>query len=60
MSHISDLSPLFVSAKTITTRNLMHRATMLRRAGGYPSEGKGRNAWKAGARFGFEVPEYRL
>lgn len=44
---------------TIMTWNLMHLAKMLKDAGGYPSEGNDRNAWKAGARFGFENPEYR-
>jgi multimeric flavodoxin WrbA len=44
---------------TIMTWNLMHLAGMLKDAGGYPNEGNDRNAWKAGARFDFENPEYR-
>ena len=44
---------------TIMTWNLMHLARILRDAGGYPSRGNDRNAWKAGTRFGFENPEYR-
>ncbi len=44
---------------TIMTWNLMHLARILRDAGGYPREGNDREAWKAGARFGFENPEYR-
>lgn len=42
---------------TIMTWNLMHVARLLK--GGLPAEGNDRNAWKAGARFGFENPEYR-
>jgi len=44
---------------TIMTWNLMHLAAMLKRAGGLPNEGNDRNAWEAGARFGFENPEPR-
>jgi multimeric flavodoxin WrbA len=44
---------------TIMTWNLMHLARMLKNAGGYSNQGNDRNAWKAGARFGFENPEYR-
>ena len=44
---------------TIMTWNLMHLARMLKEAGGYPNEGNDRDAWSAGARFGFENPEYR-
>ena len=44
---------------TIMSWNLMHLARMLKAAGGYPNEGNDRNAWSAGARFGFENPEYR-
>ncbi|MDW4496910.1 flavodoxin family protein [Sulfitobacter sp. D35] len=44
---------------TIMTWNLMHLAALLKRVGGYPNEGNDREAWKAGARFGFENPEYR-
>ena len=39
------------------TWNLMHLAKMLK--DGIPNEGNDRNAWKAGARFDFENPEYR-
>ena len=42
---------------TIMTWNLMHVGRMLKAAGGLPNEGNDRNAWKAGARFGFEHPE---
>jgi multimeric flavodoxin WrbA len=42
---------------TIMTWNLLHLARMLKGAGGYPSEGNDRNAWKEGERFGFELPE---
>jgi multimeric flavodoxin WrbA len=42
---------------TIMTWNLMHLARMLRAAGGIPSEGNDRNAWAAGERFGFELPD---
>ncbi len=44
---------------TIMTWNLMHLARILKQAGGYPREGNDREAWKAGARFDFENPEYR-
>lgn len=44
---------------TIMTWNAMHLARMLKTAGGYPKEGNDRTAWDAGARFGFENPEYR-
>jgi len=44
---------------TIMTWNLMHLAHMLKQAGGYPKQGNDRNAWDAGARFGYENPEYR-
>jgi multimeric flavodoxin WrbA len=44
---------------TIMTWNLIHLARMLKSAGGYPREGNDRTAWDAGARFGFENPEYR-
>lgn len=43
---------------TIMTWNLMHLARILRDAGGYPNRGNDRNAWKAGARFGFANPEH--
>ena len=44
---------------TIMTWNLMHMARMLKEAGGLPSLGNDRRAWKQGERFGFENPEYR-
>ncbi|WP_370210534.1 flavodoxin family protein [Roseovarius sp.] len=44
---------------TIMTWNLIHLARMLKDAGGYPNQGNDRKAWEAGARFGFENPEYR-
>ncbi len=44
---------------TIMSWNLMHMARMLRDAGGLPNEGNDRRAWDAGARFGYENPEYR-
>lgn len=45
---------------TIMTWNLMHLAHLLQQAGGLPREGNDREAWKAGARFDFENPEYRV
>ena len=42
---------------TIMTWNLMHLAALLK--DGIPNEGNDRRAWKAGARFDFENPEYR-
>ncbi len=44
---------------TIMSWNLMHMARMLKAAGALPNEGNDRRAWKAGARFGYENPEYR-
>jgi multimeric flavodoxin WrbA len=44
---------------TIMSWNLMHMARILKDAGGLPNTGNDRNAWKAGARFDFENPEYR-
>ena len=44
---------------TIMTWNLIHLTRMLKDAGGYPNQGNDRKAWDAGARFGFENPEYR-
>jgi multimeric flavodoxin WrbA len=44
---------------TIMTWNLMHMARMLKDAGGLPSHGNDRTAWKAGCRFGYENPEHR-
>lgn len=41
---------------TIMTWNCMHLARLLRTAGGIPSEGNDRRAWRAGERFGFENP----
>jgi hypothetical protein len=41
------------------TWNLMHMARMLKDAGGIPSHGNNRNAWKAGYRFDYENPEHR-
>lgn len=44
---------------TIMTWNLMHLAQMLQDAGGLPSHGNDRNAWKAGCRFDYDNPEHR-
>lgn len=44
---------------TIMSWNLMHMARMLKDAGGIPSHGNDRNAWKAGCRFDYENPEHR-
>jgi multimeric flavodoxin WrbA len=44
---------------TIMTWNLMHMARLLKDAGGLPSHGNDRNAWKAGCRFDYENPEHR-
>jgi multimeric flavodoxin WrbA len=44
---------------TIMTWNLLHMARMLKDAGGLPSHGNDRRAWKAGCRFGYENPEHR-
>lgn len=44
---------------TIMTWNLLHLARMLKDAGGLPSHGNDRRAWKAGCRAGFENPEHR-
>jgi multimeric flavodoxin WrbA len=44
---------------TIMTWNLLHLARMLRDAGGIPSHGNDRRAWKAGCRYDFENPEHR-
>jgi multimeric flavodoxin WrbA len=41
---------------TIMTWNCIHLAQLLKKAGGIANEGNDRNAWKAGARFGFENP----
>ena len=37
----------------------MHLAHMLKTAGGLPSHGNDRKAWKAGCRFDYENPEHR-
>ncbi len=44
---------------TIMSWNLMHMARMLKDAGGLPSHGNDRNAWKAGCRFDHPNPEHR-
>lgn len=44
---------------TFMTWNLMHVAKMLDEAKGIPAYGNQRAEWDAGARFGFENPEYR-
>lgn len=44
---------------TFMSWNLMHLASMLKRAGGLPPEGNSRRAWDAGARFDHPNPEYR-
>lgn len=44
---------------TFMTWNLMHMAKMLKEANGVPAYGNQRSQWDAGARFGFENPEYR-
>lgn len=45
---------------TIMTWNLMHMARMLKEADGLPRQGNDRTAWKAGCRFDYENPEYRV
>ena len=44
---------------TFMTWNLMHLASLLVREGGIPAHGNQRSQWDAGARFDFEMPEYR-
>lgn len=44
---------------TIMTWNLMHLASILKAAEGYPNEGNDRRAWQDGARFGYQTPEVR-
>ena len=44
---------------TFMTWNLLHLARMLKDAGGIPAHGNQQAAWRDGARFGFENPEYR-
>jgi multimeric flavodoxin WrbA len=41
---------------TIMTWNLIHMATILKNAGGFPRYGNDRNAWKSGCRFGYAEP----
>lgn len=45
---------------TIMSWNLLHMARMLKDAGGLPNHGNDRNAWKAGCRFDYENPDYRI
>ncbi len=44
---------------TFMTWNLMHLASLLTAAGGFPVGGNQRSEWDAGARFDFPNPEYR-
>ncbi len=44
---------------TFMTWNLMHLASMLKRAGGIPSQGNNVTQWNAGTRFDHPNPEYR-
>lgn len=44
---------------TFAAWNLMHLASMLKAAGGFPAYGNQRGEWDAGARTAFENPEYR-
>jgi multimeric flavodoxin WrbA len=44
---------------TFMTWNLLHAASLLRDAGGFPAGSNQRPDWDAGERFGFENPEYR-
>ena len=44
---------------TFMAYNLMHTASMIRNAGGFPAHGNQRTAWDAGARPGHPNPEYR-
>ncbi|WP_205523928.1 flavodoxin family protein [Oceanomicrobium pacificus] len=44
---------------TIMSWNLLHLARMLKDAGGLPSHGNDRRAWKAGCRFDYANPEHR-
>jgi multimeric flavodoxin WrbA len=44
---------------TFMTWNLMHLASLLKGAGGFPAYGNQRREWDAGARFDFPNPEYR-
>ncbi|WP_199714429.1 hypothetical protein [Micromonospora radicis] len=42
-----------------TTYNLLHLASMIRRAGGFPAYGNQRTAWDAGVHPDAANPEYR-
>lgn len=44
---------------TFMAWNLLHLARLLKDAGGVPAYGNQKTAWDAGARFGYENPEYR-
>ncbi len=44
---------------TFMTWNRMHLAHTLKSMGGFPTYGNQRREWDAGARFGFQNPEYR-
>ncbi len=44
---------------TFMTWNLLHLASMLESAGGFPAYGNQRREWDAGSRFDFTNPEYR-
>ena len=44
---------------TFMTWNLMHLASLLKHAGGFPAHGNQRREWDAGTRFDFVNPEYR-
>jgi multimeric flavodoxin WrbA len=44
---------------TFMAWNLLHLARLLKDAGGVPAYGNQKDAWDAGARFGYENPEYR-
>jgi multimeric flavodoxin WrbA len=41
------------------TWNLLHLARLIKDAGGIPAYGNQRSAWDAGARFGYDNPDYR-
>ena len=44
---------------TFMAWNLMHLASMLKKAGGIPAYGNQRKEWEAGSHFDFSNPEYR-
>ncbi|VXC95863.1 flavodoxin family protein [Sphingomonas sp. AX6] len=44
---------------TFMAWNLMHMASMLKKAGGYPVPGNQKDAWEAGTHFDHPNPEYR-